>query len=278
MRRYLIAIPMLTLLAFAMGAPLVVSGEKAPVFNNNTVKNAKNTNYYSQSSNYYKDERPQRIQIVPPPQDDPERGAYDKEQSHKASMEFVGIAISVLTAIIFFFQLIIFGRQASRLSETVIATEKAAEAAKASASCLKMIERAYVFASVRTENGFAIVDLKNHGRTPAVLKSVYPQLGFHNTPPQTIDDRPRSVIPDGIGIGSNEVWPATVLPELSEFVPPIRMSEQGFTLFCYGSIDYRDVLQDKRNTGFCWQFDSEHNQWSIAKSDLNYYDKDQNET
>lgn len=163
--------------------------------------------------------------------------------------------------------------QAFFLCKTLGATKEAANAAQDSADGLAMIERAYVFAAIRMEEWKLVVDLKNHGKTPAILKSLYVTRKFHPTPPQEIDTRPKSTIPDGVVIGCNEVWPASISPWLSDSERKM-LEQQDFKLFCFGVVEYLDVLNQTRTTGFCWQFNYQYGvgEWSIADSKLNYYD------
>jgi len=166
--------------------------------------------------------------------------------------------------------------QAIFLCKTLGATKEAANAAQDSADGLAMIERAYVFAAIRMEEWKIVVDLKNHGKTPAILKSLYVTRKFHPTPPQEIDTRPKSMIPDGVVIGTDVVWPANITPWLSESERKM-LDRPDFKLFCFGVVEYLDILNQKRTTGFCWQFNYQYGvgEWSIADSDLNYFDKKQ---
>ncbi|RNC67994.1 MAG: hypothetical protein ED859_11795 [Desulfuromonadales bacterium] len=178
-------------------------------------------------------------------------------------------------AILAFLQFVAMGVQAWFLCKTLGATKEAANAAQDSADCLAMIERAYVFAAVRMEEWKIIIDLKNHGKTPAILKSLYVTRKFHPTPPQEIDTRPKSMIPDGVVIGADVVWPATITPWLTESERKM-LDRPDFKLFCFGVVEYLDILNQKRTTGFCWQFNYQYGvgEWSIADSKLNHYDSD----
>lgn len=169
-------------------------------------------------------------------------------------------------------------RQAAETKDTLEISRQAAKAAQDSAAGLTMIERAYVFAAIRMEEWKIVVDLKNHGKTPAILKSMFVTRKFHPTPPQEIDTRQKSMIRDGVVIGSDIVWPVALSPWLDDSERQM-LDRPDFKLFCFGVIEYLDVLNQRRTTGFCWQYNYQYGvgEWSIADSELNYYDRDEND-
>ena len=172
-----------------------------------------------------------------------------------------------------FFQYRIMKEQATRLRETVEATEKAAKAAQDSATFLPMIERAYVFVTPIMKNGVINICLENHGKTPAILIYAHPSRVVKNKCPDLLKASVKSIIPDGIVIGSGSTY---IIDDVSK---PISDEEwesinyQGFTLYCYGIISYRDVIGKTHETSFCWEFitDTDGSRFNISDSKLNYY-------
>lgn len=178
-------------------------------------------------------------------------GASDnKKEKENRFSDFFNVKVTDVCIALF---TVIIGIYTWRLSDS---TKKLWASTEESAKALPLIERAYIFASVRIEESLLVIDLKNHGKTPAILKSMYATRKLNTTPPQEIDSRPKAHIPDGIVIGADESWPAYSPPKITN--GEWELIEGGeFTLFCYGVAEYMDVLNKKRTTGFCWQFNFE---------------------
>jgi len=136
-----------------------------------------------------------------------------------------------------------------------------------SVEVLPRIERAYVFLSNinKHDSGWRLyaeglemreftATFANRGKTPAIIKKVRFGYMLSDNVPQTltqIEDRPD--LPDGLVIASNKKWktePITVRRTVEEGQD---MSTLGKILYFVGVIEYRDIIGDKRETGFCWQ-------------------------
>lgn len=195
----------------------------------------------------------------------------NKKEKENGFSEFFNVKFTDVIVALF---TIIIGIYTYKLSDS---TKKLWATTEESAKALPMIERAYIFATVRMEEWKIVVDLKNHGKTPAILKSMFVTRKFHPTPPKEIDTRQKSMIRDGVVIGSDIVWPVALSPWLDDSERQM-LDRPDFKLFCFGVIEYLDVLNQRRTTGFCWQYNYQYGvgEWSIADSELNYYDRDEN--
>lgn len=220
---------------------------------------------------YGTEEFPFIVKTVKPPKTKEETDSDADDRNDRKALNNFTLALVVVGTL----QFIALILQVIFLCKTLGATNKAANAAKESAEALPKIERAYIFAAVGFDNsGVLTVELENHGRTPAILKSMCATRTLNTTPPQEFDNRHKSHIPDGIVIANGKPWPAVVTPDISKEEWELIEGTQ-FTLFCYGVVEYKDILSQRRNTGFCWQLNYEDGmgRWIIADSKLNYYDK-----
>jgi len=201
-------------------------------------------------------------------------------------------AIALLQFIALVIQSIVMGVQAKRLKQTVAATEKAANAAKASAEALPTIERAYVFITVvewfreedrvitedGTEQSTVTIWLWNPGKTPAILTRLY-AIAF---PTGTYPDRKdigevsdNKIPPGGFIIKDERKW--------KHIEAKIRISNKQWDeiersgrlkLLCYGRVEYKDIFGDDHETGFCWEWSphKSHRCFYISNNkELNYY-------
>jgi hypothetical protein len=147
--------------------------------------------------------------------------------------------------------------QARQLRRTVDATREAAAA-------LPNIERAYVFvrvtmpdAPILTEAGsvdsFLAVEIDNHGRTPAILQQI-------NALAHPTDRRPDALVSSDI----RDLPPGLVVAPSTSYrqIVSFRVSTAQWhavksldlLLVCYRRIRYQDVLNNHRETGFCWEY------------------------
>jgi hypothetical protein len=147
--------------------------------------------------------------------------------------------------------------QAMQLRRTVDATREAAVA-------LPNIERAYVFirvlmkdAPMLSDKGTAqsslIVEIANHGRTPAILEQINAVAGPLDKRPQELIVPELTELPPGLVIAPSTTYELTVRYRVSaeEWQKIIGLS---LALVCFGRIRYRDVLMNHRETGFCWEY------------------------
>ena len=155
--------------------------------------------------------------------------------------------------------------QASELKKSVKAAKDAANAAQKSADALPLIERAYVFVSIPYHyvapdkqapafiQGEVTVSLFNHGKTPAILNQVKVIIEPRTNCPSDLIGDIKSEIPPGVVISSGGKYdinyPFTFSAEQWGEIENVNL-----TLFCYGRIKYKDVLDNIRETGFCWDY------------------------
>lgn len=233
---------------------------QTPLLNQNKIRDTKGKSYQNQSTGTAPNiNLPLRVQIVPPPENDPERNTYNTEQRHKTCMDWATIGIAATTVIVLFFQLIVFGRQARRLRETVVATEKAADAANKSAiasektaKSIEDSERPYIFIKVsgtfqEIDKGFKQCDytvtILNHGKTPAILTEINYGLSWGCANSNILQHQKR--IPRGglvIACGVNHSFTSN---------ETLRQTED-LGLYCCGRIDYEDIFKDPHYTKFSW--------------------------
>ena len=184
-------------------------------------------------------------------------------------------------------------RQSLRDSADVAkAAKEAADAARMSADIAQKMERAFVTAEVTpaslplasearqwTEDGKTTVSakviLRNHGRTPAVVWTIDIGLLALFSPPVKFKSFPdaQHVLPPAMVIGASGSYELEAIriftrPEWQEMVSGKKM------LLCGGRILYDDVLDQRNETGFCWQRSESDGseRYSVAISrELNYF-------
>jgi len=122
--------------------------------------------------------------------------------------------------------------------------------------------RSYVFVNVSIKQGVlwtasgneqtsVSVRFANHGSTPAQLMRIRAvALALTSAPtrlPDTMDDD----VASGIGLGpqSSDSIPVRLTVSPDE-LKAIERREK--TIYCFGCIEYEDVLGTRRETGFCW--------------------------
>ena len=165
--------------------------------------------------------------------------------------------------------------QGVQLKRTVIVTENAAEA-------IPKIERAYVFATVKrivnvsigpsgTANVSAIVSFFNHGKTPAIITMLRAYSGIFEFIPHELLEGTNERLPEGLVIASGESFPLPVDISISN-TEAMEVEGLAKCFYCVGMIEYKDILGDIRETGFCWEYrQSEPGGFIFCrKSKLNY--------
>lgn len=145
------------------------------------------------------------------------------------------------------------------------------------------IEKAYVFVEVLLEEGVFYspsgnaasnikVIIRNHGKTPAILTKLRGYAPILEHIPNELINFPGSdaTIPEGIVIASGGTYPLTVQAHISTLEGgQIEHGEK--TLFCCGSVSYKDILGCHRETGYCWQYGTHNEQFVISPNTrLNY--------
>ena len=124
----------------------------------------------------------------------------------------------------------------------------------------KRTERPYIFVTVNTTTyGLtdALVVIKNHGKTPAILKSVNILLKPSEIDPSQIIERGTSDVelPEGIVIGAGNEFERIIQVPLTH-KELMDINGQKFTwLICCGLIRYKDTVNNSiRETSFLWEF------------------------
>jgi hypothetical protein len=211
-----------------------------------------------------------------------------------ATAAFAGLlfVVGCLQVAMFWSQLRIMRRSLRDSADMAKAAKESAEAARMSADIAQKMERAFVTAEVTppllplasegrewTEDGKTMVSakviLRNHGRTPAMIRTVDIGLVALFSPPVKFRSFPEAqhMLPPALVItasGSYELETSRnfIRSEWQDMVSGKRM------LLCGGRILYDDVLDQLHETGFCWQrSESDGNQrYSVVHSrELNYF-------
>jgi len=180
---------------------------------------------------------------------------------------------TIVLAIIAAVQVVMFFVQLQLTHDSVKDAKIAAEAAKASADSLPMIERAYLFVSISFAGSLQEIDeddedddaanprvvgkirvrITNHGKTPAVLTSFDRYPVFSQSAPQQLvsQDEKRIRVPDGIVVAAGKPYRASI-PLVLELERWNQLKSQKLTMYCVGAVTYEDVLGKSHQTGFCW--------------------------
>ena len=178
--------------------------------------------------------------------------------------------------------------QRKELKDTRRVLDETAAATRASADALPKIERAYVFANVKLQGGrltapraanpntMFVAAFFNHGKTPAIITMLRGYSDLVETIPEKLSasqgDEER--LPEGLVIASGDAYALPVERAISDIeLGQIERKEK--TLICYGLIEYKDILGQIRETGFCWEFqqrgDGVGSFKFCSRSKLNYH-------
>jgi hypothetical protein len=211
------------------------------------------------------------------------------------TMFFIGllVALGVIQAIMFWWQLQVLKKSLRDSRDTSKAAKDSAEAARASADIAQKMERALITAEVSsptlplaspervwTEDDMtevsASVTLRNHGRTPAIIRRihVHPVVAFSAPAnPQAFLGGPQRDLPPALAIAASGSYETVV----KRTVPRSLWQEAiggKKTLFCGGKIEYDDILGQRHETVFCWERSESGgvDRYTITYSDaLNYF-------
>jgi hypothetical protein len=157
-------------------------------------------------------------------------------------------------------------------SEMSKAARESADAAKASADLAQKMERAFVTAEVTpaalplaspqrvwaqddTTEVTANVVVRNHGRTPAIIRGIHinPVVAF--SPPATTQaflGGPQRSLPPALAIVASGTYEVVVKRAIPRLLWQDAVNGKK-TLFCGGKIEYDDVLGQRHETTFCWE-------------------------
>jgi hypothetical protein len=152
---------------------------------------------------------------------------------------------------------------------------------------LKKLERAYVFVIVeRTGFGGAgdqenltlntKAHFHNHGKTPAILRSLRHYAVYQEEAPTRLSDQPNAnrELPQGLVIGHDKDWEQVLREPLTQ-EQLNTLTDVVQHLYVVGVLKYEDVMGGKHEVGFCWMSQPQrHNngvQFTICPSKLNYF-------
>jgi hypothetical protein len=161
---------------------------------------------------------------------------------------------------------------------------RAAKSAREAAKALPMLERAYVFLDQdlslthgdhRGPHGGLKVSfqfgLKNHGRTPAVIRWINIRHQYLAEPPEGIYDEAGAGEGRILGAGASLRFDHhdTIIPGADW--DKAEAGDGG--VYLHGRVVYWDVFKGQHETYFCWRYDHAREAFSIADSaNLNRFD------
>ena len=169
--------------------------------------------------------------------------------------------------------------QSRHMIGSLAISEKAADAAKASADILHATERAYLFAKVQLNPSLDLayekitfggndqpvelipleIIVTNHGKTPAILMNVDRISGiFEDTAIDDLAQFDLSVIPIKIVPGTEIInsGESRTIDESFSIDAQKRelLTNEKYRIVCFGRIQYQDVFGKPHDTIFCWQW------------------------
>lgn len=184
----------------------------------------------------------------------------NKESEETSSIRWTAMFTGVLAAVALL-QLIIIAIQACLLYKSIKIAKDASHAFQAS-------ERAYVFVTVGIPaiNHFPVSQpnslditftIKNHGRTPAILKRMWlisktKKPGSYPTKDEIMKEPPYRLPSKIINSNNQIIEPLIFIIETTDDWKQIEIME--VKLLCYGIIEYKDMFNQSRVTGFCWEY------------------------
>ena len=98
-----------------------------------------------------------------------------------------------------------------------------------------------------------VVSFWNYGRTPAIVRNIYPNsVAIGNPAKGPIAEFEQRRLPRGLAIDTGKADRIKMQINLSRMVQ-IWAEYNKTPLMVYGAITYLDVMNEKRETGFCWE-------------------------
>jgi hypothetical protein len=171
---------------------------------------------------------------------------------------FALVIVGVLQAALFFVQL-------SLIRESLGPAKEAAKAAQAAAEALPTVEKAYVFIDPKLEwdqipdPSFGISDsrysvkftLENHGKTPAVIKSIDARLEVLSAPPDNKLHRIIDFLPDKILRAGESFTPESSPRHCTvNQATLVELQNDRSAIWFYGSVYYDDMFGKEHVTRF----------------------------
>lgn len=170
-------------------------------------------------------------------------------------------------------------QQSKDMKISLTIARDAADAAKKSADALPAIERAYVFSNIKINKDMSDPDtvrdfeaelwLKNHGKTPAIIKEIgfggqYPSNPFNKL---HIHHPIDSIIGSGDEVYETRYWFPITGNDWFDFID----TKPKIKFFCIGYIKYITVFGEEDCHPFYWEFDGMSKRFVLVQSEkLNY--------
>lgn len=175
------------------------------------------------------------------------------------------IGVGILQLGLFFWQL-------KMIRESLTDTKIAAEAAKVSANAaleeataITLSERAYVFAKIivvnernlNPPNGEQFVqdgaaEFWNHGKTPAIILNMVIEKHISDEPPFHMPPLGWQ-FNEGLVIAAGNGYRLPIKIQLTD-EETRAVSTRAKKLYCFGLVQYKDILNNERKTGYCWEY------------------------
>lgn len=220
-------------------------------------KSTEQANKTAQNQQITTDEKyPLIVPCIPTPKSEADTAQEKKDRCQKTTIEIGTIFIAIATAIILFFQLRVFRKQANLMHTTIAemkiatqANEKAADASKKYADMLPQVERAYVHPGGWFHNNSVefFSDVGNYGKTPAIVKKI------------CVEVCERSELPEMPNYSRTELVNLPLYPGQSPQSSRItNRTRKGIKdPVVYGRVWYKDIFNNEHSSGFIYDVDKE---------------------
>lgn len=175
-------------------------------------------------------------------------------------------------------------QQRQDTKDALVIAKQSAEAANKNAEALQSSEKAYVFLesaemlrvthlatntlSVFTNQIRLVIKVtfKNHGKTPAILKELFPDVRIC----EYEDVIFKSSMPFSLGkvISASGTWEQEINFDVDNAdYEKARVSDTvespiPVNLQLFGSVLYKDIMENERKTEFCWKYDFKNKQFT----------------
>ena len=124
-----------------------------------------------------------------------------------------------------------------------------------------------------TEQSAIKVSLWNEGKTPAILTKLNIAAFLSENKPPEIEDIIRTEIPaGGVIIRSGGKYDSITGVRISKKQWGEIQVSISYKLFCWGSVEYKDIFGARHKTGFCWEYSPFRSSFYLSNNEeLNYY-------
>lgn len=231
------------ILLLLCGAGVCAELQQAPTPLENTIQN-KEANHNYQPTNKTTQNNPVFIKIVPTPKSNQETEAENKERNRKTSIETWTIGTSIVTAFILLIQTFVFGRQATRLKQTVESIEKT--------------ERPYLFVEkVRVRrrdppsvpnSWYISFQFRNVGRMPAIVKECIVRIEDRDNISEIPDYAKAVQLTCKETVASNKAFTTSEIGPAPEI--RVKNGDDPVLFVVFGKITYTELTGKTHHTGF----------------------------